>query len=131
MTTRSEIPKGNETILLVDDEIIVRQLVSKLLQRLGYRVYVASDGEMAANIYLEMDGEISLVLLDLSMHDMNGGKCLKNLLTIDPNVRVLGSSEHVIQLKSDKILSTQVKGIIQKPYRIRELAKMIRAALKE
>jgi len=119
---------GNETILLVDDEAIIRNLGRTILQRYGYSVVVAEDGQDALEIYQRSAGEIDLVILDLTMPRLSGRDTFHQLLSIDPNVRVLFSSgysaEQITEADREGVL-----GFVNKPYRPQGLAQTVRAAL--
>ena len=119
---------GSETVLLVDDEAMIRNLGRMILQRYGYQVLLAEDGVDALNVYRSKHDEINLVVLDLTMPRLSGRDVLQKLVEIDPNVRVLlasgYSAEHIIELESDRIL-----GFVGKPYRPDDLARQVRSAL--
>jgi hypothetical protein len=84
--------RGLATILLADDEPMIRDLASNILQRYGYQVLLAEDGLQALEIYQQEKGRIDLVLLDLAMPRLSGDDTFRRLREIDPNVRVLLSS---------------------------------------
>lgn len=119
---------GSETILLVDDEPMIRNLGNTILQRYGYRVLLAEDGLDALEIYRREKQHIDLVILDLTMPRLSGRDALHQLLQIDPDVHVLFasgySSEHVTETEKEGVL-----GFINKPYRPQELAGTVRAVL--
>ncbi len=77
---RAPIMKGNETILLVDDEEFIRDLVVQVLGESGYTVITAPDGKSGLKLYGEQQARIDLVILDLIMPEMGGRKCLEKLL---------------------------------------------------
>ena len=83
---------GSETILIVDDEDLIRDLGSKILTKAGYKVISASSGKEALEIYQLRGGEIALVILDLIMPEMGGAQCLETLLIIDPSVKLVIAS---------------------------------------
>ncbi|MGC8660105.1 MAG: ATP-binding protein [Desulfomonilaceae bacterium] len=99
-TTEDEIiarpePKGGtETILVVDNEEVVRQVSVRVLARSGYKVIEAFDGKEAISIFKEKK-ETDLVLLDLMMPEMDGKQCLDALLAIDPSVKVVIASGYL------------------------------------
>lgn len=128
LPAEERMTEGNETILVVDDEALVRDVASRMLKRLGYRVLTAADGRSAIDLYGERVGDIDAVILDLSMPGMDGEQCLKRLVEIDPGVRVLISSGHNLDDLDDGVSQT-ICGVIQKPYRIRELAGRVRGVL--
>ncbi len=83
------IMNGYGTILVVDDEPLLRRIAQKLLQKLGYHVLEASSGRKALEIFREKGREIDLVLLDLIMPGLSGLQTLEQLRAIDPGVPVL------------------------------------------
>jgi CheY-like chemotaxis protein len=124
-----ELPGGDETILLVDDEAIVLAVASELLEQLGYTVRRAEDGISAEEIYRDSHHEIDLVILDLSMPRMGGRECLKRLRRINPNVPAIFSSGHNMEAARESLLAEGAQEVIQKPYRMEELARKIRAVV--
>ncbi|MBY0527649.1 MAG: PAS domain S-box protein [Gemmataceae bacterium] len=119
---------GTETILLVDDEPMIRNLGRTILHRYGYKVLLAEDGLEALEIYQRETERIDLVILDLTMPRLAGRDTLHHLLRLDPHVHVLFASgysaEHVTETEKDGVL-----GFINKPYRPQELANTVRAVL--
>jgi CheY-like chemotaxis protein len=120
---------GNETILLADDESMIRNLGRTILQSYGYRVLLAADGAEAVNVYQKHREQIDLVILDLTMPRLSGRDALRQLLQIDPAVHVLIATGHSI----DEDLATEkndgILGFISKPYRPEELARTVRNTL--
>ncbi len=119
---------GNETILLVDDEAMIRQLGSEILKQQGYQVMLAENGLQALMIYQREQGKIDLVILDLSMPQISGRDTLKHLRKIDPNVRVLFSSG----FSADQVTETEadgVMGFLSKPYSANDMAEQVRTVL--
>lgn len=76
-TVETPLIGGNETVLLVEDEDLVRDLGSEILANFGYDVVVAENGKQALDIYQKHKDRISLVILDLIMPEMDGRRCLK------------------------------------------------------
>ena len=122
-------PRGTETILLVDDEVMIRDLTSAMLKRLGFRVCLATDGVQALETHSKRGDDIDAILLDASMPRMDGRECLTHLLGMDDKVRILLSSGHDLKAESDAQLAQGVIGIIQKPYHLTELARRLREIL--
>jgi PAS domain S-box-containing protein len=121
---------GNETILLVDDENDIRKIAQEMLERVGYRVVTAEDGETALSIYGKNLKEIDLVILDLIMPGMGGKKCLEELLKINIKARVIVASGQSINGYTKETIDRLAKGFVSKPYKIEEMLKMIRSAIK-
>ena len=124
-TDETPILGGTETILLVDDDQAVRDLGTNFLSRFGYNAITANDGKEALEIYQREGERISLVILDLSMPEMDGKKCLKGILRVNPNAKVIMASGY-----SDAGLGSGAtagaKGFVQKPYDMRQLLTAIR-----
>jgi nitrogen-specific signal transduction histidine kinase/CheY-like chemotaxis protein len=83
------IVSGQGTILLVEDEPALRGVAKKLLEKLGYQVLEAANGEQALELYAEKNGDIDLVLLDLIMPGLNGLQTLERLRGLDPQVKII------------------------------------------
>jgi PAS domain S-box-containing protein len=119
---------GSETILIVDDEQMIRNLGKTILQRQGYEVMLAEDGQEALEIYMRDPQRIDLVILDLTMPRLSGHDTLREMRQINPDVPVLFASgysaEHMSDTEREGVL-----GFINKPYRPQELANTVRAAL--
>ena len=126
-----DLPRGSETILLVDDEKFLRDLGKEMLERVGYRVLMANKGEMAIEIYKEKREGISLVILDLIMPGMGGRKCLEELLRIDPEVKVIIASGYSINGPAQESLDAGAKGFISKPYELRKMLDAVRKVLNQ
>jgi nitrogen-specific signal transduction histidine kinase/ActR/RegA family two-component response regulator len=119
---------GRETILLVDDEAVIRNVGRGILQRHGYTVLLAGDGPEGLAVYKREKGRIDLVILDLTMPELSGEDTFRRLLVIDANARVLLSSGYGAE-QVGEVLGDGVMGFISKPYRPHELAAAVRAAL--
>ena len=83
-----QISQGCGTVLVTDDEPLVRAFAAEGLKRLGYQVLVAENGKQALETYGEHRGEIGCVLLDLIMPELSGLETFRRLRAIDPQVRV-------------------------------------------
>jgi len=124
------VPRGgSETILLVDDEEVIRNLGERLLTESGYRVLTAVNGKKALEIYGPSRKEISLVILDLMMPEMGGKQCLNEILKIDPKARVLIASGYTVNGPTRGALAAGAKGFVNKPYDMRELLTTVREVL--
>jgi PAS domain S-box-containing protein len=119
---------GSETVLLVDDEKVVRGVGQMILERYGYKVLLAPDGLEALEIYQRERGRIGLVILDLTMPRLSGRDTLTQLLRIDPKARVLLASGYSAE-HAEVAQQQGAAGFIAKPYRAQELARAVRQAL--
>lgn len=121
--------KGSETILLVEDQDLVRDMVASLLERLGYRVIVHSNGADALLAAEMFDGIIHLLLTDIVMPGMNGRELARKLRPIRPEIRVLytsGFADNVMTRADDLEPGSR---FIAKPFGPVELARRIRETL--
>lgn len=110
-----------ETILLVDDEPMIRNAGRRLLERLGYSVLLAENGEAALKLYEEEQERIWLVVLDLIMPIMDGEEAFSRLQQINPDVRVLLSSGFSKEEKADELLRQGAAGFVEKPFDLKTL----------
>lgn len=123
------IRPGTGTILVVDDEEIVRSLLQQVLTRAGYQVLVAENGAQALSVFSQNATRISLVVLDLVMPVMSGEEALPHLLTMKPGLPVIVSSGQDEHDCMAKLREPRVAGFLQKPYRPMSLAAKVRAVL--
>jgi two-component system cell cycle sensor histidine kinase/response regulator CckA len=123
------LPRGSETILLVDDEDFLRELGKEMLERFGYEVLIADRGESALEIYGKKSDAISLVILDLMMPGIGGKRCLEELLRMNPLVNVVIASGYSINEPIRETLDAGAKGFIGKPYELRQMLSTVRKVL--
>lgn len=122
---------GTETVLLVDDEDLVRELGRRILTRSGYTVLTATNGEEALKVYGREKERIALVILDLIMPTMGGKDCLKEILDIDPRARSLIASGYSTDASTRECVALGARGFVGKPFRPKELLRQVRKALDE
>lgn len=123
--------KGSETILLVDDEEMIIEVARAMLENLRYRVIVAGGGEQAIAAVQQEEVEIDLVILDLIMPGMDGGKTFDRIKEIRSTIPIILSSGYAINQQANEIMKSGCNGFIQKPYRISELSQKVRKVLDE
>jgi two-component system cell cycle sensor histidine kinase/response regulator CckA len=128
-TKPQEIQKGNETILLVDDEDMVIDATSEMLETLGYSVNVARSGEEAIVFCRKNNDIIDLVILDIVMPVMNGSEAYSILKKINPQIKVLLSSGYSVNESVTKMLDNGCQGFIQKPFNLIQLSQKVREVL--
>ncbi|MDQ1238791.1 MAG: two-component system, cell cycle sensor histidine kinase and response regulator CckA [Thermodesulfobacteriota bacterium] len=129
--TVEEIPLprgGTETILLVEDEEILRNLGRDVLEQFGYKVLPVGDGQEAVEVYEREQGDISLVILDI-MPRMDGKQCLREFLRINPTVKVLISSGIAEEDLIENVVNLGAKGSLNKPFNVRALLQEVRKVL--
>ncbi len=120
---------GTETILIVDDEADIRDMVSQMLGRYGYSVTAAASGEAALQCHAECDARIDLTILDLSMPGMGGFRCLQELLKMNSHAAILIASGYSVDAQITRSLESGAAGFIQKPYQMSELLNRVRDIL--
>jgi CheY-like chemotaxis protein len=125
----STVP-GRGGVLLVDDEVIIRSSIQRMLEKLGYWVFVAGNGREALEIFTEKKDEIDLVLLDIIMPVLDGFETLSELKKIDPEVKVVLTSGYVMDDKIDRPLEAEPHGFLPKPFDIEQLANELKRILK-
>ncbi|NQU09116.1 MAG: PAS domain S-box protein [Candidatus Abyssubacteria bacterium] len=129
-SVKLETPSGgDELILVVDDEESMRAFAKEALEARGYRVLLAADGEEAVEVFKERDGDISLVILDMIMPKMGGRETYSRLKEMNSETKALLSTGYSQNGKAQEILSSGVKGFIQKPYQVNELLSKVRSVL--
>jgi CheY-like chemotaxis protein len=118
----NETRKGGRTILVVDDEELVRNVCRRMLQHLGWTVLEAPDGPTALEVFKARGPEIACALVDLSMPHMDGIEVFRKLRAMRPDLKVLLSSGYAKEYgASARSLDEGVDGFIQKPYSARHL----------
>ncbi|MFZ5447153.1 MAG: response regulator [Thermodesulfobacteriota bacterium] len=114
--------RGTGTLLLVDDEDSVRMVARRMLEQLGYRVLVASNGDEGLEIYRREQPRIDLIILDMIMPGMGGAEFFQEVKAFNPKVKVLLSSGYSLNGEAQKVMGAGAQGFIQKPYRIDALS---------
>jgi two-component system cell cycle sensor histidine kinase/response regulator CckA len=115
------------TILLVDDDPLIRVLGQELLEHLGYRVETAGDGSEALKKYRQ--GRADLVVLDFYLPDQNGCQVLREFKALDARARVLMASGFFSSQEAASLKKEGALGLISKPYRLTDLEHRIQAVL--
>ncbi|MDL1988475.1 MAG: response regulator, partial [Deltaproteobacteria bacterium] len=121
-----ELIKGTGTVLMVDDEEVIIEVGRELLEAIGYKVLTAIDGKEAIEIYKKNMDKIDIVLLDMIMPDMGGGKVFDIIKKINPDAKVLLISGYSLDNQGAKILNRGCDGFIQKPFDLNELSGKIK-----
>jgi PAS domain S-box-containing protein len=124
-----DVPRGTETVLVVEDEDIVRELVREVLEVEGYSVVSARRGKDALKLCVEHPEAISLLVTDVVMPEMSGRELAERLTEIRPEVRVLFISGYT----DDSVIRHGVleagTAFLQKPFTPNELARKVRGVL--
>lgn len=134
---KSQIPEIPEekplppppTILIADDEPLVRNLAERVLLQAGFRVVLAMDGQQAVEIFRARRGEISLVLLDAAMPKLSGEEAFREIRHLEADIPVLLSSGYLESDAAGTLLSEGLTGFLQKPYTADILLEKVRNTL--
>jgi two-component system cell cycle sensor histidine kinase/response regulator CckA len=119
--TESPLPNPvhlRKTILVVDDEELVRGMVVRRLQVLGYDTIEAFDGREGVSVFKARSNEIDLVLLDFAMPRMNGIEAFGELIRIKPDVKVILCSGYTEDVVLDGFPGQRPSGVLHKPYKM-------------
>ena len=126
---RGEVPGGNETVLIIEDEEAVRKVASRILKKRGYRVLEASRGDEAIRLYEESKEKIHLVLTDVVLPGMSGPQLIGKLRGIKDDFKVLYMSGYT----DDMVVLNGALGkganFIQKPFTFNLLSRKVREVL--
>ena len=125
----SEIPHGTETILLAEDEDVVRKLTCEVLEMYGYRVLEAANGGSALLICERETEPIDLLLTDVVMPEMSGRELADRLLKIRPEMKILFMSGYTDNTISHQGILEEGENFIQKPFSPESLALKVREIL--
>lgn len=121
--------KGSGTILVIDDEEIVRRTAKATLERFGYDVVVAEDGQQGLDTFRRLADRVDVVLLDMTMPVLSGEETFRELRMIRPDVKVILSSGYNEVEAIRRFTGKGLAGFLQKPYTAARLAEAVRSVL--
>jgi DNA-binding NtrC family response regulator len=113
----------------VDDEAMITEVGRAMLEKMGYSVLTAGSGAEALAVFRRQRDRIRLVILDMIMPEMSGGKTFDRLREISPGVKVLLSSGYSLDERAADILQRGCRGFIQKPFDMKRLGAKVREVL--
>jgi two-component system, cell cycle sensor histidine kinase and response regulator CckA len=125
------LQRGTETILVVEDEDVVRDLSCRILRSLGYHVLEAANGKEAVELVRKYNHTIHLVFTDVVMPQMGGPEMVENLVQIRPGIKVIYTSGFTESTIVERGVALGKVRLIQKPFTREILAQRIRHALDE
>jgi two-component system cell cycle sensor histidine kinase/response regulator CckA len=123
--------RGTETILVVDDEEMIKDLARDILARYGYTVLTAGSGEEAVEVYRQHKQEIAVVVLDIVLPDVGGREVFRRIRKIDPAAQVIISSGYNQERDATDLLKEGALIFVQKPYRIASLVAAVGEVLEK
>jgi PAS domain S-box-containing protein len=124
-----EVPLGNETILFVDDEKSIAQMIGQMLKRLGYKVETKLNPVEAIELFKADPEAFDLVITDMTMPQMTGIKLSEKLKEIRPDIPVIISTGHSSLIDEEKAKAMGIDGYVMKPIMKSEIAIAIRKVL--
>lgn len=116
-------------MLLIDDDVMVTDVTEQILNNSGYGVVSAKSGKEAIEVYKENHGRIDMVILDMTLPDMDGGDTYDRLKEINPGIKVLLASGYDIDYQGRDIMERGFDGFIQKPFNMNELLAKLKGIL--
>ncbi len=122
---QSAAPRGGGTILLVDDDAYVRDVGSKMLERLGFQVLTAANGREGLDVFRRRGAQIDCVILDLTMPEMGGEEAFRELRRLRSDVCVILSSGYNEQDVVQRFVGKGLAGFVQKPYTVAKLGEIL------
>jgi CheY-like chemotaxis protein len=126
---RKPPPSGAETVLLVEDDLLVREVTKSILADHGYTVLEAADGEDAVKKFRENQDRVDLVLCDMVMPKMNGREACREFRKTRPDIRTIFMSGYAANIIAQKDIAEEGIAFLSKPLDPHELLTKVRAAL--
>jgi CheY-like chemotaxis protein len=120
---------GTGTVLVIDDEVSIRDIAKRMLERLGFGVLLAGDGIAGLELFQEQHTSIACVLLDMTMPRMNGEETFRRLRQIAPNVRVVLMSGYNEQDATSHFAGKGLAGFLAKPFSPGDLRDRLRQVI--
>ncbi|MGG6296821.1 ATP-binding response regulator [Leptolyngbya sp. AN02str] len=126
MEDETEIPVGHgETILIVDDELAIREITQSSLEAHGYHALTAKDGVEALSVYMEQSQAIDLVMVDMMMPSMDGPLAIRALRKINPDIRIVAVTGLAPNDTLRELTGTDVHAFLPKPFTAKDLLKTL------
>jgi CheY-like chemotaxis protein len=119
----------NGTVLVVEDEIVLRLSISKMLRKEGFTVIEAGDGSAAMDLLSDLNRQIDVMLLDMTIPGMPSRTVVTEAGRLRPDVKVLLTSAYSREMAGQAGGLAQVKGFIRKPFALRDLVELLRETL--
>lgn len=123
------VPGGTETVLIVEDESALRDLLAEMLQSQGYCVLTATDGVDALEVYRTRCADVDVIICDMGLPRLSGEVFLRHVLEIDPGARIIVASGYTEPDQKSRLFASGVKAYVQKPYQARNILKTLRDVL--
>ncbi len=125
----TEVPRGKEHVLFVDDEEILVELGESMLERLGYTVTAVTKSTEALKLFSEDPGRFDLVITDQTMSELTGMRLAEELLKVRPDIPIILSTGHSENVDQETVKAAGIREFLMKPLNKQELAKTVRKVL--
>ncbi|MBW1768825.1 MAG: response regulator [Deltaproteobacteria bacterium] len=123
------LPTGSEHILFIDDEEVLVEIASQMLEELGYEVVTKQSSTEALELFRAEPGRFDLVITDMTMPKMTGDKLAQELMKIRPDIPVILCTEHSRLVSEEKAKEIGIKAFVMKPILKRDMAESVRKVL--
>jgi len=127
--TIQDIPRGNETILFVDDEISITHMVERMFERLGYKIETATTPQDALELFRTNPDHFDLVITDMTMPQMTGVKLSEKLMDIREDIPIIICTGHSALVDEERAKKLGLAAYVMKPIDMQEMAQTIRKVL--
>jgi len=124
-----DLPRGDETVLIVDDDEMIRSLGAMTLEGQGFAVKTACDGEECLDIFLKESGRIDLIVLDLRLPRLSGSEVLEKIRRVEPGIPVVITSGHDFERDRKTFTELKADDYLLKPFTIADLTIAVRSVL--
>jgi CheY-like chemotaxis protein len=118
------------TILVIEDEDVVIDVIGPMLERLGYRMLLAKTGREAIDIAKGYDGDVDLAILDIVLPDMGGKQVYPLIMEARPSLKVIVCSGYAVYGPAQEILDAGAEDFIQKPFSLQTLSQKLKEVLR-
>jgi PAS domain S-box-containing protein len=120
---------GGGVVLVIDDEVLVRDVCQQMLEHLGFRVLIADEGTQGLELFRKHAAEIVVVILDMTMPKLSGEEVYREIRCLDPAARVVLMSGYNEQETTDRFAGKGLAGFLQKPFQFTALREKLRAVI--
>ncbi len=129
--SKDTVTTGTGTILIIEDEEIVREVTRAMLEKLGYRILETETAKQAIKMVESFDGDIDLALLDIKLPDMEGGNLYPLMKKARPHLKVIVCSGYALDGPAQDLLDAGADGFLQKPFSITTLSEKLKKLLEK
>jgi CheY-like chemotaxis protein len=117
------------TVLVVEDEEVLRQAAARVLRRSGFEVLEAANGSAAIDVLRASGGKIDVILLDMTIPGASSQEVLIEAINVQPAIRIVLTSAYSQEMFSDATSLPQIRSFIRKPFQLGDLLKTLRSSL--